>query len=225
MSSILENIFYQVSKPSGKWSNYFAIYHKHFDKFLNKNINLLEIGISKGGSVEMWHEYFGGSCNLFAIDLDPQILNLDFDFSVDIVIGDQRDELFWQSYLSTRPKFDIVIDDGYHTTESQLSTLVNVFPHLNEGGILLVEDTHTSYWPNYEGGLNIPNTFIERSKSLIDFLHRDHIEDMSPNINLINIFNDLFSVNFYNSIVVFEKRHYSLSKPVYNNDTCCFKNV
>lgn len=219
MNSTLETIFYNnLTKSSGKWSNYFDIYHKHFDKFLNKPINLLEIGVSNGGSLEMWHEYFGKLCNIFAIDLDTNILNLKFDFNVDLVIGDQNDSIFWNNYLASHPKFDIVIDDGSHAMTDQITTLINIFPHLNDGGVLVIEDTHTSYWGTFDGGVNNPDTFIERSKSLIDFLHRQHIKDKSLNKILIDIFCDLFCISFYNSVVVFEKKS-SISVPVYNNIT------
>lgn len=212
----LNELFYKTNKLTNKWSNYFEIYHRHFDKFLNQQINLLEIGIDQGGSLELWHEYFKDRCNLFAIDINPYALTLKFDFTVDIAIGNQTDHQFWTSYIDNHPKFDIVIDDGGHTMDDQLTTLIHIFPQLNDGGILLVEDTHTSYWPAWGGELNNPNTFIERSKSLIDLLHRQHIQDIQPNIQLNDIFKDLYSISFYNSVVVFEKKTYQSNNPVYN---------
>lgn len=212
----LKELFYKTNKRSNKWSNYFEIYHRHFDKFLNQQINLLEIGIDQGGSLELWHEYFKDQCNLFAIDINPYVLTLEFDFAVDITIGDQTDYQFWTNYINNYPKFDIVIDDGGHTMTDQLTTLIHIFPHLNDGGILLVEDTHTSYWSAWGGGINNPNTFIERSKSLIDLLHQQHIQDMQPNAQLNNIFKDLFSISFYDSVVVFEKKIHQLNSPVCN---------
>lgn len=212
----LKELFYKTNKRSNKWSNYFEIYHRHFDKFLNQQINLLEIGIDQGGSLELWHEYFKDQCNLFAIDINPYVLTLEFDFAVDITIGDQTDYQFWTNYINNYPKFDIVIDDGGHTMADQLTTLIHIFPHLNDGGILLVEDTHTSYWPAWGGGINNPNTFIERSKSLIDLLHQQHIQNIQPNTQLNNIFKDLFSISFYDSVVVFEKKIHQLNSPVCN---------
>lgn len=217
MRSKLENLFFNsLTKKTLKWSNYFDIYHKHFDKFVNKKINLLEIGIAYGGSLELWHNYFGNDCIIHAIDINPDVMTLNYDFDVDIVLGDQKDPAFWTEYLSHRSKFDVVIDDGGHTMEEQLTTLVNVFPHLNEGGVLMIEDTHTSYWRDWGGGLNNPNTFIEKSKTLIEFLHRQHIKEISPNEQLQAIFHDLFCVSFYNSVVVFEKKYSDFAVPVEN---------
>lgn len=218
MKSKLEELFYNgLSKNANKWSNYFNIYQKHFDKFLNRSINLLEIGIAEGGSLELWHKYFGQDCNIFGIDIDPNVLNLKFEFPVDIAIGNQADEDFWKYYLFNKPNFDIIIDDGGHGMEEQIATLINVFPYLNNGGILLVEDVHTSYWAAFNGELLNQGTFIERSKSLVDFLNRQHIRSIQPNDTFVNIFKDLFSITFYNSVIVFEKQSYLPIVPVKNN--------
>lgn len=218
MKSKLEELFYNgLSKNTNKWSNYFNIYQKHFDKFLNRSINLLEIGIAEGGSLELWYKYFGQDCNIFGIDIDPNVLNLKFEFPVDIAIGNQADEDFWKYYLFNKPNFDIIIDDGGHGMEEQITTLINVFPYLNNGGILLVEDVHTSYWAAFNGELLNQGTFIERSKSLVDFLNRQHIRSIQPNDTFVNIFKDLFSITFYNSVIVFEKQSYLPIVPVKNN--------
>lgn len=217
MINNLEYLFYNtITKPANKWSNYFNIYQKHFDKFLNKHVNLLEIGIAEGGSLELWHNYFGKDCNIFGIDIDANVLNLKFDFPVDVSIGNQANEDFWKYYLFNKPKFDIVIDDGGHGMDEQITTLLNIFPHLNNGGILLVEDVHTSYWEAFNGELLNAGTFIERSKSLVDFLNRQHIRLMQPTDSFVDIFKDLFSITFYNSVIVFEKQSYLPIMPVKN---------
>jgi hypothetical protein len=52
----------------------------------------------------------------------------------------------------------------------QILTFEYLFLKLKEGGIYLVEDTHTSYWYNYGGGLKKKSSFIEYSKKIIDSL-------------------------------------------------------
>lgn len=32
-----------------KWIHYFGIYHKHFEKFVGKEVNIVEIGVFSGG--------------------------------------------------------------------------------------------------------------------------------------------------------------------------------
>lgn len=33
-----------------KWKHYFDVYDRHFNKYRNKEITILEIGVSEGGS-------------------------------------------------------------------------------------------------------------------------------------------------------------------------------
>ena len=42
-----------------KWSHYFDIYNRHFCKYRDREVNVLEIGVYSGGSLEMWERYFG----------------------------------------------------------------------------------------------------------------------------------------------------------------------
>lgn len=204
----LKNIFFnELTKKTSKWSTYFDIFERHFSKFINKPCNLLEIGIAHGGSIELWHKYFGDQCNIYGIDADKRILDLKFDFNVHLTFGNQSNLGFWKWYLQSVPKFDIVIDDGGHYMEEQIITLFNIFPHINKNGILLFEDTHTSFWKDWGGGLNNPNSFINTTKQLIDILHKQHINEFRLHENLIDTFNDLYCITYYNSVVVLEKKN------------------
>jgi hypothetical protein len=45
--------------------------------------------------------------------------------------------------------FDIIIDDGLHTTAAQVATFHHLWPRLNEGGVYFIEDVHNplfSHW-------------------------------------------------------------------------------
>ena len=42
-----------------KHKNYFYIYDNLFEKYRNKNITFVEIGIFSGGSLFMWRDFFG----------------------------------------------------------------------------------------------------------------------------------------------------------------------
>src|SRR5215475_7150062 len=42
-----------------KWLHYFDVYNRHFSKFVGREINVVEVGVFSGGSLEMWREYFG----------------------------------------------------------------------------------------------------------------------------------------------------------------------
>lgn len=166
----------------------------------------MEIGVSHGGSLEMWNDYFGGNCTIYGIDINPacqlisQKLGLD---NVHVIIADQNDVNAWNKIKESVPKIDIFIDDGGHFMKEQITTYENLYNHISPDGVYLCEDTHTSYWPEYGGGLNNPSTFIEYSKKFIDFLHAYHIHG-NTNPESIQFRQSTHSVHFYDSVVVLE---------------------
>lgn len=203
---MIEDIFFnKLSKRCDKWYPYFHAYEKHLSKFRGKDCKLLEIGVQKGGSLELWHHYFGEKCSIYGVDNDQNVADLKYDFNVDLTIGDQEDFEFWKEYTSKRGFFDIIIDDGGHKMKQQENTILSLFGKLNYGGIYIVEDTHTSYWEDFGGGFKKEGSFIENMKSLIDLLHVRHVDKEKPGQGVINAFHGLSSVTFYDSMVVLEK--------------------
>lgn len=201
----IRDIFYSCKKRSVKWEQYFEIYEHHFNKYISQNPTVLEIGVAHGGSTEMFQKYFENA-EIFAIDYDLQFKDVVTDLGVTVTPGDQGDPVFWNSYLQDKPEFDIIIDDGGHTMNQQLTTLLKTFPKLKPGGTYLVEDTHTSYWAAWGGGFNNPDSFIEKTKTLVELLHSPFIKNPMPPEIILATFQDLWSITYYNSVVVFEKR-------------------
>ena len=88
--------------------------------------------------------------------------------------------------------------------EHQVLTLAKTFPHLKVGGAYICEDTHTSYWPKWNGEYNKENTFLGYSKYLTDVMNQQHFQNkMDP--DALKRFENLYSMSFYNSMVVLEK--------------------
>jgi hypothetical protein len=59
-------------KLINKWVHYFPIYERHFQKWINQSLVLFEIGVYKGGSVQMWKRYFGPFATIVGIDINPE---------------------------------------------------------------------------------------------------------------------------------------------------------
>ena len=104
-SNFLE-IFKKVKFRSLKHSNYFDIYDEIFEKYRNKKITLVEIGVTNGGSLMMWREYFGDNANIIGIDFNPAAKKWE-DHGFKIFIGDQSDPSFWNNFFSEVGKIDI----------------------------------------------------------------------------------------------------------------------
>jgi len=189
-----------------KWNHYFEIYDRHLQHWKNQKINILEIGVSHGGSLEMWNYYFKGNATIYAIDVNPECKKFEAE-NVKIFIGSQEDVAFLKNIKSIIPPIDILIDDGGHTMKQQIITFNNLFDHVTENGIYICEDLHTSYWKYFGGGYKNKRSFIEFSKSLIDKLHAWHSKD----IPIDNIAKSTHSLHFYDSMLVIEKR--KMSKP------------
>jgi len=122
-----------------KWLHYFEAYHRHFAKFVNREVHILEIGVFGGGSLEMWRNYFGPKCHVYGVDIEPVCKTYEQE-RTKIFIGDQADPAFWQSFRAQVPTLDIVLDDGGHESEQQIITLEALLPHLRPGGVYLCED-------------------------------------------------------------------------------------
>ncbi len=202
----LKEIFWNLDKGCTKWSGYFDVYERHLSKFIGKKPRILEIGVLGGGSIEMWLKYFGEGTQVVGVDINEECKNYVYNGNVEIVMGDQGDPQFWDHYLADKKGFDIVIDDGSHVMQHQIITLNKLFPALNPGGVFICEDTHTSYWPQPWGGMfRGGGTFIEHSKRTADVLNHQHFQGTPMMPEVLSTYSGLYSLAFYNSMVVFEK--------------------
>lgn len=198
----LEQLFSTgLSHRCDKWSSYFDVYEAYFDKFINKNPTIVEVGVAGGGSLEMWSKYFHNA-DVYGIDIAPQVEAVE---NATLILGDQSNPEFWDNFLVQVPNIDIFIDDGSHLQSHQILTFYKVFPHITDGGVYICEDTHASYWEEYDGGLQRSNTFIEFAKQLIDCLHTEHMRGVKPSDEFYALTKDITQVSFFDSQVVITK--------------------
>ena len=196
----LENYFLNNPKKSiHKWTHYFSIYEYYFNRFRNKPIKFLEIGIDRGGSLQMWKEYFGKNVQIFGIDADKNCFYEEDQITIEI--GSQQDRNFLRKFVEKHGTFDIILDDGGHTMKQQIVSLEELYPSLNNDGIYMIEDVHTSYISSYGGGLNNPNSFIEYCKKIVDQVNKRASQEIPDSI----FSKDLVSLHFHEDIVVLHK--------------------
>jgi hypothetical protein len=137
----LEKYFNSHHEGRGIWkcTHYFDIYESYFQKFVGREVHVLEVGIYSGGSLDMWRHYFGDKCRVYGVDIQEECLAYK-DVSTQILIGDQSDRSFWRRVKEQIPPIDILIDDGGHQPEQQIVTLEEMLPHIRPGGVYLCED-------------------------------------------------------------------------------------
>ena len=86
-------------------------YQEFFDPYRNRELNVLDNNKSKK----------------FKDVLSERII---------VTFGDA----YTEEVVDSLPSFDIIIDDGPHTIESQIKCLEFYLPKLNDGGVILIED-------------------------------------------------------------------------------------
>lgn len=188
-----------------KWEHYFEVYDKYFSKYRGQKVNVLEIGISHGGSLQLWRKYFGEDAQIFAVDINQECERLKQE-NTTIFIGSQSDPVFLSEIAGKMPMLDIIIDDGGHTMHQQKTSFKHLFQKVKDGGIYLVEDTHTSYWHEFQGGYKNKKSFIEYSKNLIDSIYEWHMPE-GEKVTSNDITQNINSITFFDSIIVFEKKY------------------
>lgn len=209
MAQSLKEIFDNLERHCGKHSHYFDVYEQHFSRFRGKKPVVVEVGICRGGSAEMWQKYFGEDATIIGIDIDTNAFKPEHQTpGCEQIQGDASDPKFWEEFFETHPNIDVFIDDGGHHMTQQISTLQCVWDYINLDGVYLCEDTHTSYWPEYSGGLERKDTFMEFSKKIIDTMNCQYYKGNDVNqtsMGMAEAFGGVVGMHFYDSIVVLDK--------------------
>ncbi len=217
----LQNLYdTHTGKVSDKWSIYLGVYERVVSDYQTLTINLLEIGVQNGGSLEIWGKYFPRANHIMGCDINPKCADLCFDDSrIKLVVGDANDETTKHNLLDISPSFDIIIDDGSHTSADIIKTFALYFDHLNDGGVYIAEDLHCSYWQEFDGGLYHPYSSISFFKHLVDILNYKHWGIDAPRNAVLEHFYrqygethraldlaHIHSVEFIDSMCVIKKR-------------------
>ncbi len=120
--------------------SYIPVYEELFSKRRESVLNVLEIGIGSGGSLELWNDYFMNA-NIYGIDPNYNIDRLNKFERITQIKDDAYNEAFIQeNFVKNNITFDIIIDDGPHNKGSQVNSMKLYTPLLSNNGIIIVED-------------------------------------------------------------------------------------
>jgi hypothetical protein len=114
-------------------------------------------------------------------------------------------------------QFDIIIDDGSHTSSDIILAFCRLFPYLKTDGLYIIEDLHCSYWKQFDGGLFNPASSISFFKVLIDILNFEHWGlELSREVVMTSFhiprdvstdfLADIHSIEFINSMCIINKK-------------------
>ena len=150
----LAEIAPRYDSDKAEHQNYLRNYEENFKPFLDRDVRLLELGVRRGGSLQIWRDYFARGV-IVGLDINPVPLS-DNEARIRVYQGPQEDTfLLDQIAADTAPQgFDIIIDDCSHIGVLSRISFWHLFEnHLKPGGIYVIEDWGTGYWENWVDGV------------------------------------------------------------------------
>ncbi|MBA0046090.1 class I SAM-dependent methyltransferase [Mycobacteroides sp. LB1] len=152
-----------------KLRHYLPIYQSA----LARTERMLEIGVDRGGSLQMWREHLPNA-TIVGLDINPASAQHDDpERHIHVRIGDQTDTRFLGAVVDEFGQFDSVLDDGGHTPKQMIGSFRYLFPRLRPGGVYIVEDVCANYWTIYR---DQRESFIDFTKWLMDAMHAHYLE-------------------------------------------------
>ena len=162
----------------------FLRFYERFFRELRSQVGLkfLEIGVLDGASARMWEEYFVNG-EIVGVDVDSAKLQYQSS-RVTIEIADQSDVSELVRIGMAYGPFDIVIDDGSHFWDHQITSFQYLLPFVKPGGYYVIEDLDTSYGSYTERFKGIrESSTAEYLKKFNDYLVADGVVDIRLEID------------------------------------------
>ena len=151
--------------------------------------------------LDQLRSYLGPQAELIGIDIGEESAAVCAD-RFEVLIGDQTDTDFLARVAAERGPFDVVIDDGGHSMRQQITAIEHLFASVREGGIYIVEDTHTSHWEPYH---DADQTFMEWVKDRVDDINAYHV---AREADLSQWTTQVAAIHVFDSIVAFDRRRH-----------------
>lgn len=194
-----------------KWGSHYYTphYKRHLGHLKMERFTLLEIGIGGyarqrqgGASLKMWKIFFPRA-QIFGLDVEDKSF-VDRN-RIRTYRGSQADADLLRQIADDADRLEVVIDDGSHRPEHVRASFSVLFPLLNDGGIYAIEDTQTSYWPEFGGSedRHAADTTMALVKDLLDGLNYEEFVDESyePTYTDLNV----RAIHAYHNLIIIEK--------------------
>lgn len=145
--------------PSGfdtdkrRLTHYLDNYERILSPLRCRSVDLLELGVYHGGSLLLWQDYFP-SGSVTGLDINPVEPDPSSD-RIRVYRGEQQDLALLDRIARERAPggFDVIIDDCSHIGAPTRISFWHLFRnHLKPGGLFVVEDWGTGYWPAWPDG-------------------------------------------------------------------------
>jgi hypothetical protein len=191
---------YNTDKATGH--GFTEFYYPYLEKYINPSI--LEIGIYDGASLKMWEEFYGNPSIIGVDILDKK--QYDSQYTRTVIADQKNPKDILEKCTALIPEYDIIIDDGSHMIDHQISSFATLFPCLKSKGVYIIEDLHTSFLGKQYNPSGDPVTtydFLYRIFKKFDvqtpFADEKQISYLAENFESAKIF-QLHEKDFFHSI-------------------------
>jgi cephalosporin hydroxylase len=151
----------------------------------------------------MWKRYFYKG-TITGIDLYDK--SFFAENRILIFQGDQNDADFLREVTRTAGPFDIIIDDGSHIQSHIITSFEALFPLMKPGGIYVIEDTQTSYWPKFDGSTAEMFTVPSAMNYFIDRAHGVNRQEWLKEEKALELPDaGIGSISFYHNLILIVK--------------------
>ena len=203
---------------SDKWTHYLHEYDNKFAVYRNMPINLLEIGIQNGGSLEIWAKYFDQGKTFVGCDINVNCNNLVYeDPRISLIIGNANSDEVKNLIITKATKYDLIIDDGSHTSSDIIRSFDKYYDLLEYGGTYVVEDLHCSYWNEFDGGIYNPYSSISFFKKMIDTINHESWFNNTTRESFLRGFKEKYNLNLSEQLLS------TISSIEFSNSLCFIK--
>jgi hypothetical protein len=152
----LQDLLNKYRSDKASSHNYYKIYAFILEKLgVNNKLNLLEIGLgtnnpnlvstmgsggNPGASILAFRDFLPNS-NIYGADVDKNIL-----FNSERIKTFFVDQLDRSSFKElSENMYDVIIDDGLHSTGANLNTLLFAIEHIRVNGWIIIEDISDAF--------------------------------------------------------------------------------
>lgn len=196
---------------SDKWGvhRYTPHYEHHFASLRDEAILVLELGIGGyargkqgGASLRMW-KWFFPRAQVVGVDIEDK--SFVDQARITSYRGSQTDGALMERIVREHGAPTIVIDDGSHRPQDVVDSFGILFPMVAEGGIYVIEDIQTSYWPQWGGSLDAddPGTSMALVRRLLDGLNHEEFLDLDYQPSYTD--QQIVAVHCYHNLVLVQK--------------------
>lgn len=128
---------------AGSHHNYLNKYEFFLNKFKEEEFTFVELGVFRGGSIKMWRKFFS-KAKVIGVDIDENCLQYATD-DIEILIKDLSLDESIKEISQLKPS--VIVDDASHLWSHQINALLKLYPTLPSGGVYILEDISTSFFP------------------------------------------------------------------------------